>query len=253
MPERGAAFAAAPAFGAAVLLVAAVLLALLVLCSRRAAADTYVPLLAWLRAGIYFCVCLLVAASSGALALVLQRPLATAAQWHDPRWWAYSLLCGAVVVVAYAVIWPRGTFTDGRRAHPLLSLVYGSVWGLCQGLLFVSIWLGVARSGLAPGWVAVVSYLLIGTYNGLLHRYFWDIQVSPPHNYSEWNARKVLLCHTPNLIVCLSYLAVYANFGIFVLLQAVALAASARAMRFPAPWDDYRAVPGQERSLAAAR
>ena len=40
--------------------------------------------------------------------------------------------------------------------------------------------------------------------------------------------------------------------GRFVLLQGGALAASAYAMRFPAWWDDYRAEPGRERSLAQA-
>lgn len=211
--------------------------------------KAYSPKLAWLRAGVYFCICLLVAHYAGVLSAVTGAPLATPEQLANPRWWALTAACVAVIVVGYAVIWPRGTFTDGRPRHAVLSLAYGALWGVCQALWFLTLWALAARSGLAVGWVALISYLLIGTYNGLWHRFFWDIYVSPPHNYTEWNARKVLFCHTPNLIVCLAYLAIYGNAGIFVLLQGAALAFSAYAMRFPAPWDEYTAPAGRERSI----
>ena len=97
----------------------------------------------------------------------------------------------------------------------------------------------------------MISYLCIGTYNGLLHHFFWDIYVSPPHNYSEWNARKVLFCHTPNLLVSLSYLAVFGNLWVFLGLQTLALLLSAWAMRFPGYYDEYHPKPGEERSLSA--
>ena len=155
-----------------------------------------------------------------------------------------------MIFVGYAVIWPKGTFTDGRIAHPVLSLVYGAVWGICQGLLFLSFWAGLEQLGIAVHWVAIISYVLIAAYNGCWHHFFWDVYVSPPHNYSEWNGKKVLFCHTPNLLICLTYLALYGNAGIYVLLQGLALAASARAMHFPAPWDDYRAEAGRERPIA---
>lgn len=214
---------------------------------------TYRPGPAWLKAGAYFAACLAIAAPTGALRWVLDAPLVTEAQRADPLWWLLAGSCLGVVVVGYGFIWPRGTFTDGRARHPLLAPAYGFVWGLCQALLFLSIWLAVARSGLAPGWVAVLSYLAIGGYNGLWHRFVWDIHVSPPHNYTEWNARKVLLCHTPNLILCLALLALYGSAGVFALLQGLALALSAWFMRFPAPWDDYSAKAGEERSLSASR
>jgi hypothetical protein len=242
-------FAGQGAFIAVVITLAAALTVGYVLQRRRVRADTYSPRLAWLRAGLYFCFCLLVASASGALAAVVQAPLATAAQLADPAWLALTLACVGVIVLGYAVIWPMGTFTDGRRLHRALSLGYGAAWGLCQGLLFLSMWALIARSGLAVHWVAVLSYLAIGTWNGLWHRFFWDIHVSPPHNYSEWNGRKVLLCHTPNLVICLTHLAIHGNAGIFVLLQGLALAISAYVMRFPAYGDDYRATPGQERSM----
>lgn len=212
--------------------------------------NPYSPKMAWLRACAYFSVCLVVAHFSGALASVFHAALATPEQLGDALWWLLTLACLAVIVIGYGVIWPIGTFTDGRRLHPVLTLVYGSVWGACQALMFLSIWALVARSGLAVYWVAIISYLLIGAYNGCWHHFLWDIYVSPPHNYSEWNGKKVLLCHTPNLVLCLTYLALYGNAGIFVLLQGLALALSAYAMRFPAFWDDYTAEAGRERSIA---
>ncbi len=235
----------------AALLMLTVVLGIRYLQLRPAVPDTrYYPRLAWLRAGIYFCGCLLIASSSGVLAMVVTSPLATATQLSDPAWWALTLACVLVIVIGYGVIWPMGTFTDGRRLHPLLTLLYGGVWGICQGLLFLCIWALVEASGLNVVWVAVVSYLLIGAYNGCWHHYFWDVYVSPPHNYREWNARKVLLCHTPNLVICLSYLALYGNAGIYVLLQGAALAISAYVLRFPAYGDDYRAEAGRERSIS---
>lgn len=211
----------------------------------------YSPKAAWLRASLYFGACLLVACFSGALDWALTAPLASAEQRAQPLWWLLTAACWLVIVVGYGVVWPRGTFTDGRPQHALLSLAYGAVWGACQAPWFLTIWLLVARSGLAAVWVAAISYLLIGGYNGIWHRFFWDIYVSPPHNYTEWNAKKVLLCHTPNLLLTLTMLALYGNAGMFVLLQAVALALSAFAMHFPAPWDDYRAEAGLEKPIAA--
>lgn len=200
----------------------------------------------------YFVFCLAAAQFSGVLTQVLHAPLASAEQLANPFWWTLTSACWLVIAVGYGIIWPRGTFTDRRQRHTLLSLGYGAVWGACQGLWFLTLWSLVARSGLNVWWVAGLSYLLIGTYNGLWHRFFWDIYVSPPHNYSEWNTHKVLFCHTPNLLLCLTALALFGNSGMFVLLQATALAISAFVMRFPAPWDAYSAEAGRERSLKDA-
>ncbi len=234
---------------------AAIALALAVLYRKRrhaVAAGRYSPRLAWLRAGICFSLVGVLAASSGALEMVLGQPLVRPGQFDNPAWLALSLLALTVILVGYGLIWPRGTFTDGRRRHVPTLLLYGSLWGLSQGLLFLSLWLLVARLAPGPWSTALGGYLLIGAFQGLWHRYFWDIQVSPPHNYSEWNGRKVLLAHTPNLVVCLVHMALFGNAGLFVLLQALALLLSTWAMRFPPWWDDYSAVAGAERSLRSA-
>jgi hypothetical protein len=209
--------------------------------------GTWSAPLAWQRALMYFGACVGVATFSGVLPVILTTPLATAAQMADPAWLALTAACVAVILAGYAGIWPIGTFTDGRKGHRLLTPAYGLVWGLCQGLLFLSVWALVERTGLGAWWVAGISYVLIGAYQGLWHNFFWDIHVSPPHNYRAWNARKVLLCHTPNLVVCLVYLALHGNAGIYVLLQGLALGISAWVMRFPAPWDDYTAVAGLQK------
>lgn len=212
------------------------------------AAGLYSPRLAWTRAGVYFSLCLALAYAAGALQWVLRTPLMDEAQRGDVGWWMLTSASWLVILIGYGVIWPRGTFTDGRRRHALLSLAYGAVWGACQALWFLTLWLLAERIGLDGFWLAAVSYLLIGGYNGLWHRFFWDIYVSPPHNYTEWNARKVLLCHTPNLLITLTGLSLFGSASMFVLLQAVALALSALAMRFPAPWDEYQAQAGAERA-----
>lgn len=208
----------------------------------------YSPKLAWLRALAYFAFCFGIAAASGALQSVLGAPLVPADA--GAAWWALALGYLAIIVIGYAVIWPIGTFTDNRARHGALSIAYGATWGLAQGMWFLTIWTWIGKAGLAPLWSGALAYLAIGGYNGLWHRFFWDIYVSPPHNYTEWNGRKVLLAHTPNLIVGLVLLGLYGSGGVYVLMQALALGISAFVMRFPAPWDQYTAVAGQERTLS---
>ena len=56
------------------------------------------------------------------------------------------------------------------------------------------------------------------------------------NNIREWNAKKVLGAHNPFLIATLLYLVLFGNLAIFIALYALALAASAIAMRFPPFW-----------------
>lgn len=238
-----------------ILLGGGLLAALLVAYLRlRSQLDTqlYQPRLAWLRAGLYAVCCALLAHLVGTFQALTQTPLLAGYEQAGVAWLLATALCFVVIVVAYAVIWPRGTFTDGRARHPLSQLLFGLAWGLAQGLLFLSFWLLLSQTGWATLWLALLAYLCIGGYNGLWHHFVWDIHVSPPHNYSEWNARKVLLCHTPNLLVSLSHLAVFGNLWVFLALQTLALVLSAWAMRFPAYGDAYHPLPGQERSLKSA-
>jgi hypothetical protein len=65
---------------------------------------------------------------------------------------------------------------------------------------------------------------------------WWDIHVSPPHNIKATNTGKVLLAHNPFLLSSLTYFVIYGNAGIYVILNACALGASAVALRFPPFW-----------------
>lgn len=217
---------------------------------RRHGADLkrYHPDLAWLRATLYFCFCLTAAHYSGALWAVVRSLPIDAAHLNSPLWWLVTLLGLGLITLAYGVIWPRGSFHDERRRHPIISSSFGAVWGLCQGLWFLSIWAWLERTSLPLALVPFIACLMIAAFNGLWHRFYWDIHVAPPHRYRDWNGRKLLLVHTPNLIFCVTYLWYFGDLLVFVGLQALALSLSARAMRFPSWADDYQTEVGGERS-----
>ena len=84
---------------------------------------------------------------------------------------------------------------------------------------------------------AVFLVVLIAVYNLNYQSGWWDIHVSPPHNIRDWNNRKVLFAHNPFLLATLTYFVMYGNAGIYVILNACALGASAVAMRFPPFWE----------------
>lgn len=204
-----------------------------------AAARVWHPARAWLLAGIYVALCLLVAQLSRTLD-TLQWPASTTSPW-----WPMAL-CTLVIVIAYGFIWPRGTFTDGRRRHPL-TLIFGAAWGLAQGLWFLTLWRWIGALGWPAPIQVIASFVAIAGYAAAFQRLFWDQYVSPPHNLRAWNLRKVLCCHVPNLLCTLTYLALFDDGVLFVWWQMLALLLSAWAMRMPPPWDGYRGVAGEER------
>ena len=217
------------------------------LAARDHDLKLYSPKLAWLRAGIYFCAGLLLSWGLGVLHSLLSTPLVTAEQLASWLWIVYSLFYLAVLWVGYIILWPKGTYTDGRMAHPLVTTLYGLAWGICHGQVFLCLWAIAEFTGLNSYWVAAIAYLLLSGYNFVFHQFFWDVHVSPPHNYEAWNMKKVQFYHAPNLLVGFIWLAIWGNFGLWVLLQTFALTASAHYMRFPAPWDDYTGVAGETR------
>jgi hypothetical protein len=173
------------------------------------------------RAALYFALCLVVAAAAGCLTT---SPLDTD-HLSSGTWWAATVGVLAVEVLGYWVIWPRGTFTLDRPRTPY-SLLFGLAWGICQGLLFLS----VARH--LPAWAA---WLALSVFQGCFHALWWDIRVAPAHNVPAWNLRKVLLAHVPNLATAMWWWSQWHDPLPFVLFQVVALVGSARAMRFPPP------------------
>lgn len=198
--------------------------------------NAYDPGRAWLRATIYFVVCFMVAHFTGALSLVLNQSLASAEDLRDVRWILFTLLCVAVEVWGYVYLWPRGTLTHGRQLYWSVVLTFGLVWGLSEGLLFLSVFVLASKFIVSKIVVWLVSFTLISMFLGLWHQFYWDIYVAPEHNILEWNIKKVLYGHIPNIVITLTYLSMYGNAGIFVLCQTFALVASTYFMRFPPFW-----------------
>ncbi len=191
----------------------------------------------------YFIVVAAVAHSAGVLAWLLD----SAMQLRPALWWWFSPPGVALIALAYAAIWPRGVFTDGRAAAPLWQALFGLVWGLAQGLMFLCIWRATGFLTALPGWQALLSFVLIASFNALWHALVWDVHVSPPHNLRAWNLRKVLFCHSPNLAFSLAHLAYFGDALYFVSLQMLALMLSSLAMRFPGWNSPYQGAAGEQR------
>ena len=220
------------------LLIASMLLMLLVRfyqAKQGQSGNGYSAKLAWLRGGIYFCVCFLLSWATGVMKTITRSPLATGEQLGNGWWWTATAVCLIVILVAYAVIWPKGTLTHGRPLNLTAVIPFGLLWGLSEGQLFLSIWTIVEHLPLATVWVALISFIIISGFKGVWHSQYWDIYVSPEHNIEEWNGRKVLFCHVPNLIITLSFLAFFGNAALFVLWQTIGLLSSTYFMHFPSP------------------
>ena len=197
--------------------------------------GTYSPDGAVIRAATYFAVCWIVAALAGVTSTVFGERLATDDQLRNGTWWALTIACFAVIVIAYGVIWPLGTVTHGRRRTTPMVLVFGVVWGVSQGQLYLAIRAAAAAAVDNSFAVGIASFVAISAFTAVWHDRYWDRLVSPPHNVEEWNGRKVALCHVPNLVITLTYLGVYDNDAMFVALQTIALTLSTWFMRFPPP------------------
>ena len=197
---------------------------------------------AWRLAGAFVVVALVVAVPSGVWRRVLQLP--SQDHLHRPLWWLSLTGCLVVELVAYWLVWPRGTYTLDRPRDPAAALAIGVPWGFAQGCVFLAWWR-------LAGWLvdgrfvqSLVAFGFIATYQGLFHALWWDRLVAPPHNKPEWNLPKVLACHIPNLAVTLAFLAAYRDYLPFIALQVVALVGSALFMRFPRP--SYRMASDAE-------
>jgi hypothetical protein len=214
-------------------------------------ADKYVPTAAWLRAGIYFCFCYLVAWYSGALPTALASPIATPEQTSNPIWrtWVFGLT--VLITVGYWIIWARFTIRFDRKLELIPQIIFGLAWGIAAGFLFLSFWHLVKSAGPElPIWaVWLISYLMISVWQWLWQDYGWDVYISPEHDCPWSIAVKVPATHIPNVTFCLIFFAIYENYWIFVALQTWALLGASIAMRMPSPWcqDETpaaRRVPG---------
>ena len=149
-----------------------------------------------------------------------------------------------IVGVGYWVIWPMGTQTHGRRRSLPASVSFGVLWGASEGVLYVALW-SVLRDLVSSDWMVVAAgYLVVSVFKALWHPLFWDVRVSPIHNIESWNVTKILVVHTPNLLVSFTFLTLYEAGGVFVLAQIVAVVGSTVFMRFPSPFDEPTMLDG---------
>ena len=206
------------------------------------ASALYRPGPAWALGLSYVLACLAIFGWGGGLESL------QASRWTLSGWSVgHALIYLAIVLLGYGWLWPKGSFTDGRALHPWRASGFGLAWGLGQGAWFYTLWVW-SQALLGPPWLeALLAYGLIASWQALWHSLFWDRYVSPPHNLRAWNARKVLFCHSPNLLWGLLGLLILDAAVVFIGMQILSLWISALAMHFPAWNDGYRAPAGMQR------
>ncbi|HSG16187.1 MAG TPA: hypothetical protein VLE70_07685 [Anaerolineae bacterium] len=205
---------------------------------RRRPSDIFVPKAAWLRAGIYFCVCYLAANLSGVFGALLSNPIAIAEDVSEAAWWLWVVGLILLVTVAYWIIWTRYTLRFERRLDVIPQSVFGLLWGLASGVLFLTFYhIARAIGGAWETWqVWLLAYGLIAVWQWIWQDYYWDVYISPEHD-TPWSIKiKVVATHIPNITMCLIFFALYENYAIFVILQMWALLGASLAMRMPPPW-----------------
>lgn len=193
--------------------------------------------LAWLRAGIFFCSCFIIAWFLGVFQTLVNTSLISSENLNNPVWHIYTIACILVEIIAYFVIWSKGTLTHGRPLVLAAIIPFGLLWGISQGIVFLSFWALLELFVTSKLILVILTFIACSTFQGLWHSQYWDIYVSPEHNIPEWNIKKVLFAHIPNLLITLPYLAIYGNAGLFVLFQTIALLGSAYFMHFPPFWN----------------
>ncbi len=193
--------------------------------------------LAWLRGGIYFCLCWAVSMLTGVWHTLVTTPWGPGETSSPALWLASVCALVAFAYVAYWRVWASGTTALDRKRYAGSAIVFGLLWGAAEAQLFLSFWALAERSQLGVIWVGLISYLAIGAFYGPWHRFYWDFHVAPEHNIPEWNARKVIFVHTPNVLLTLTFLAYFQDPHTFVAVMAFCLVGATWTMRFPAPGD----------------
>ncbi len=232
--------------------IAALLIILLIVYKRRFwghPKEHYSPAVAWNRAGIFFCSCFLLSWATGTMSRLLNSPVATPQQLGNPAWIAWTAGCFIIVFTAYWIIWARMTITFDRKRYLVPQMFFGIVWGLSVGQIFVMLWELSGTVGL-PMWGRWIVTFMLMSLQGIWQDLYWDVYVVPEHDTPFSLKWKIICSHIPNMLVCLTYLALYGNALIFVLLQTLALTGAAVAMRMPPFWvTDYIHPPRTEPGL----
>jgi hypothetical protein len=211
--------------------------------------NVHSPRLAWIRAWVYYSFVILFSWVTGALGVVLERPLIPPGRFDDIVWIIIVSVCWLVAIWGYVYWWPRGTLTHGRKLHVLPATIHGIFWGLSAGLLYLSMYAMLEQFGF-PGLVnAIILVMILSVYNLNYQVGWWDIHVSPPHNIRATNNGKVAFAHQPFLVASLTLLVMYGDAGMYVLLTVFAMTCSSIAMRFPAYWEPDGVAVSRETAM----
>jgi hypothetical protein len=213
--------------------IAVVLFLLLFFLRRNKDLSLYDNHLAWLRAFIYFCICISLSAATGVTEKLVTDPWG-ASELSNIVWIAATAIYLTIIVYGYWIYWPKGTYTQGRKVY-WTFLPFALILAFCEAQLLLVFWAFFEMTSLSRLWVAVLTFFA-GSLSYPWHMHYWDMYVAPAHNILESNARKALVAHIPNSAVAILYFAVFESVGIHIIMQAIAFVAACYFMRFPPPW-----------------
>ncbi len=203
---------------------------------RGLAQDQWNPKVAWTRALIYFAFCIIISSVTGTLGTLLNQPIATAEQLVDPGWVSFCAFCFIYIFLAYWILWSRMTLTFDRKYYLGSEILFGLLWGISMGHILLSFYHLWNMTGMPTWGVYLCSFACMGSWQYFIQDYFWDIYVSPEHDTPKSIKIKTLVCHIPNVAICLGFLVIYQNYLIYIMSQTFALIASTIFQKFPAPW-----------------
>lgn len=198
--------------------------------------DVWKPGAAWIRALIYFSFCNIIIAATGTLEQIIIKPIFTTENIRSPNWIAYCIFCFIYIFLAYWILWSRMTLTFNRKYYLGSEIILGVLWGFSTGgllLSFYHLWKLTETTGWA---IYLLSFICMGLWQYFIQDYFWDVYISPEHDTPKSIIIKTVVCHIPNIAICLGFLTIWNNYAIYIVLQTFALVASSIFQKFPAPW-----------------
>ncbi|MFX0105098.1 MAG: hypothetical protein ACFE75_06380 [Candidatus Hodarchaeota archaeon] len=198
--------------------------------------DVWKPSVAWTRALIYFSFCNIVIAISGTLEQMISQPLFTVEQIVNPYWIAYCSICFIYIFFAYWILWSRMTLTFERKYYFGSEIIFGVIWGFSTGGLLLSFYHLWSLTGVLNWAKYLFAFISMGIWQYFIQDYFWDVYVSPEHDTPKSIIIKTIVCHIPNIAICLGFLTIWNNYFIYIFFQIFALVAAAVFQKFPAPW-----------------
>lgn len=214
---------------------------------RTVSSGVFLPAAAWIRAGIFFCLCFIVSWLTGTQAKILAAPIATQSQLEDSAWITWTLGLTVSVFILYWGIWARYTIRFDRKLHLATQIPFGLVWGASMGQLFLVIWNVVNSIGATwPQWLIIAGVCAsIGIFIGGWMVFYWDLYVAPEHDSKYSIALKTIVVHMPQSFLCIVYVTLYNNFIILIALQTLALVGASIFMRMPPFWSTEPTPPAR--------